>query len=705
MPRLAPRPSVSADIRGTSDAQNKTKIEIGELTEKLNENRGRPLPVVLKVVVERVRELTEADGVAIAFRDAWGIVCRASVGEAPPVGSRLQSDSSLTRQCFESGQVVVCEDTDEDSRIGLVARSWRLRSAVIVPVKARGSVLGVLEVLSSRASAFSRAHIAALQQTASLLLPVLQSEEPPQLEDRVGKRRAWTFVAGATLFLTLLLLLVNFYTRPTKAPSTSAKTPAYGPANPAEVPAISPEALAPETGSQGLKSSDRTSRGASTPAATRPLPRPPYTRPAEESLGAKSLRAESVDLRAGAPALVIVGMPPGAQVFVDGRLRVSTSLDGQAKVSNLSPGQHSLRVTLNGYQDYESSIDLGAGGTSTVAAKLEPFQPPNLSGGANIPNLEFSAIIPRLARLAVPDFVLDRTLRGHSGWVTGVAFSADGRRLASGGSDQTVKFWDVNTGQQTSTVATKIKEVQALAFSHDGRWLAAENSANTVTLWDAGTGGEVRSFSSNKPLGILGSSWVYSIAFSPDGRWLASGVDDKTVRLWDVATGRTLRDLASDRRPVIYIAFSPDGRWLASGENDKTIKIWDVATGKEIHRLRGHKKSVYAAVFSSHGRYLASASADKNVKLWDVTTGREIHNLTGHGSDVTSLAFSPDDRWLASGSWDKTIKIWDVQTGREVRTLEGHTHHIYTVAFDSTGRWLASGSEDGTIKLWRLEQE
>src|SRR5215471_8533406 len=180
MPRLAPRPSVSADIRGTSDAQNRTKIEIGELKGKLNENRGRPLPVVLNVVVELVRELTEADGVAIAFRDAWGIVCRASVGEAPPVGSRLQSDSSLTRQCFESGQVMVCEDTDEDSRVGLVAKSWRLRSAVIVPVTARGSVLGVLEVLSSRACAFIAAATAALQQSVCLLLPLLYCEEPPQ---------------------------------------------------------------------------------------------------------------------------------------------------------------------------------------------------------------------------------------------------------------------------------------------------------------------------------------------------------------------------------------------------------------------------------------------------------------------------------------------------------------------------------------------
>jgi WD40 repeat protein len=600
---------------------------------------------------------------------------------------------------------MICENTEEDSRVRLAAKSLRLRSAVVVPIQAQGSVLGVVEVLSSRASAFSTAHIAALQHLARLLVPIFQSEEPRHLKEPVRKRRAWTAIAGAALFLALLLLLFEFYHRSTKAPSATANPPASGLAKPAEAPTISRGTAAPETGeAQNLKTPDRSRAEVSTPttsSSSSPLSFQP--RPAEAP-GLKPLGAEGLGTKVVPPALVIEGAPPGAQIFVDDQLTASTGLDGQSKILTLSPGQHRVRVTVNGYQDYEKGIHLLAGQTSRVAAKLEPFQLPILTEAAKAPSLEFSPTIPRVARSPVPEFVLDRTLKGHSGWVTGVAFSADGQRLASGSSDQTVKFWDVLTGQETSTVATKIKEVQALAFSRDGHWLAAENSINTVTLWDATTGREVRALSSNKPLGVLGSSWVYSIAFSPDGRWLASGLDDKTIRLWDVETGRPVRDLAAARRSVIYIAFSPDGRWLASGGDDKTIKIWEVATGKEIQTLRGHKKNIYAVVFSSNGRYLASASADKSVKLWDVTTGREIHTLTGHGSDVTSIAFSPDSRWLASGSWDKTVKIWDVQTGREVRTLEGNTHHIYTVAFDSRGRWLASGSEDGTIKLWRLDQ-
>ncbi len=720
MPRQSAQlPTASGEVRRASDDQSRAELDIRGIERELNENRGRPVSIVLKAVIERVCSLTDADGAAIALHDTRGVVCRASAGEAPDVGSRLDPDSSLTRECFESGQLMICEDAEEDSRVRLAANRMRPRSVVVVPIQAQGSVLGVVEILSSRASAFNTAHIDALQHIARLLVPVCQPGESTQLEGRGGKGRAGIAVGGAGLLLVLLLLLFAFYDRGKKAPSATGNPPASGSGKIADTPKISGGTAAREAGeAQNIKVPE----GSHAPAEVAPpaasassssLSLQPGARSDEVARGSKPVGAEGIGTNTVPPALVIEGTPPGAQIFVDEQFAASTELGGQTKISTLSPGQHRLRVTVNGYQDYEKKIDLLAGQTSRVAAKLEPLAVPVLTEAAKAPNLEFRATIPGLTRARVPEFALDRTLKAHSGWVTGVAFSADGQRLASGGSDQIVKLWNVPTRQETSTaankiiaskiVASKMKEVQALAFSRDGHWLAAENSSDTVTLWDATTGHEAHTFSSDKLSGVHGSSWVYSIAFSPDGRWLATGLDDKTVRLWDVESGRPVRDLTAGRRPVIYIAFSPDGRWLASGGDDKTIKIWEVATGKEKQTLRGHKKNIYAVVFSPNGRYLASASADKSVKLWDVTTGREIHNLTGHGSDVTSIAFSPDSRWLASGSWDKTIKIWDAQTGREVRTLEGHTHHIYTVAFDSRGRWLASGSEDGTIKLWRLD--
>jgi WD40 repeat protein len=702
MPRESAQPSTTpAIVRDLTHAQNRAEIEIGEIERWMNENQARPLSTVLKGVIERVRSLTDAEGALIGVCGAWGVVCRASVGKGPDVGSKLHSGPTLTSKCVESGRVVICEETEEDVRERLAPTRWRLRSVVVVPIHVQGLVLGVVEVLSSRAAAFSTEHVAQVQSIAHLLVPILQEEEP-RPKARGEKTAVWTAVGGAVLLLVLLLLRFEFYHQPKAVPSATVN-----PANPAERrPTNSEATTTPETEeAKGPRTSNRYEVVVPAPTTSSSASRLPGAGlaaavPAEKPPGAVGPALTVVP----PPALVIEGAPPGAQIFVDDQLTGSTSSNGEAEIATLSPGRHRLRVTVNGYQDYERGFDLSAGQTSRIAAKLEPFELPPVTEPAKAPSFAFSPTIPGIARPSVPEFVPYRTLKAHSGWVTSVAFSADGERLASGSSDQTVKFWDVLTARETTTVASRIKEVQALALSRDGHWLAAENSSNSVTLWDAATGQQVRTLSSNKPLGVLGSSWVYSIAFSPDSRWLASGVDDKTVRLWDVATGQTIRDLTASHRAVIYAAFSPDGRWLASGGDDETIEIWDAATGKEIRTLRGHKKNVYAVVFSPNGRYLASASADKSVKLWDVTTGREMYALTGHGSDVTSVAFSPDSRWLASGSWDRTIKIWDVQTGREVRTLTGYNHHIYAVAFDSRGQWLASGSEDGTIKLWRLGQ-
>ena len=386
-------------------------------------------------------------------------------------------------------------------------------------------------------------------------------------------------------------------------------------------------------------------------------------------------------------------------------------LPGQtnAPISNISPPTRNDSRAVAG-----EAKPGGAMGANSEVLSPSPAAQPVETAVLELPQLPIApgsaaiasgtrALAPaiRSARISRPDFVLNRTVKAHSGWVTGVAFSSDGQRLASGSWDQTVKFWDVPTGKELSILSKKIKEVQTLALSSDGQWLAAENSNNTVTLWDASSGREVQTLQSGRPMGPIGSNWVYSIAFSPDGRWLASALDDKTIRVWDVRSGHMVRDLTSSRRTVIYAAFSPDGRWVASGDDEKSITIWDVTTGEEIRRLTGHKKAIYAAVFGPGGRWLASASADKTIKIWDISTGREIRTLTGHADSVTSLAWSADGRWLASGSWDKTIKIWDTETGQEVQTLTGYDHSIYTIAFDRTGRWLASGAEDGTIKLWR----
>ena len=717
-----------------------TETELRDLEKEITGSRDWPIPPLLKRVVEGVSSITLAHGAAIAVCDQWGVICRASVGEAPEVGSRLQPDSALTRECFETGQVVVCEDTESDYRVRhSTANNLRMRSAVVVPLQNQGSVLGVIEVLSSRPSAFSTTHIVGLQRIAQLLASILppapldaeikadvlvgapaQAQEladiavasPPAVAPlKEPKSTVKVFlVAGAAILLLLLLVLLVPRPQRMTEPSARTLTPAPAPNHPAQLPSIRPESTQPQAlGSNGSSHPDF-------PAlASKSLPGPPLNQPMEPLspvpekaplAGGDTVEdAAAQVIRPFVPAIVIQGTPPGTQIFVDDQLVASTNPAGQAGVSTLAAGQHHLRLRVNGYRDYDQDIDVQTGKTSTINAQLDPLELPTLSEPAKSPVLSVATAIPApviLTRPHPPDFVLDRTFKAHNGWVTAVAFSPDGRRLVSGSWDRTVKFWEVSTGEQLGAVANDMKEVQSLAFSRDGHWLATENSSDTTSLRDPSTGQEIRTLPSDKPLGPLGSSWVYSIAFSPDGRWLASAIDDKTVRLWDVNTGQKVRDLTGLHRAVVYIAFSPDGQLLATGDDQKNIRIWDPVTGEEIYKLSGHKKPIYAVAFSPDGRWLASASADKTVKIWDLAIGHELRTLAGHGNMVTSLAFSPDGRWLVSGSWDKTIKIWDVQAGREVQTLAGHDHPVYSVAFDSRGQWLASGSEDGTIKLWRL---
>ncbi len=303
-------------------------------------------------------------------------------------------------------------------------------------------------------------------------------------------------------------------------------------------------------------------------------------------------------------------------------------------------------------------------------------------------------VIPKINSSVSP---LDKTLTGHSNWVYSVVYSPDGRYLASGGSDNTIKIWEVATGRELRTLTGHSDFFRSVVYSPDGRYLASGSFDKTIKIWEVATGREVRTLTGH-------SGWVNSVVYSPDGCYLASGSWDKTIKIWQVATGKELRTLTRHSGWVYSVVYSLDGHYLASGSQDNTIKIWQVATGKQLRTLTGHSRGVRSVVYSPDGRYLASGSVDNTIKIWEVATGKELRILTGHSYRVYSVVYSPDGRYLASGSWDKNIKIWEVATGKQLRTLTGHSNRVYSVAYSPDGRYLASGSGDKTIKIWRVGQ-
>jgi RNA polymerase sigma factor (sigma-70 family) len=282
----------------------------------------------------------------------------------------------------------------------------------------------------------------------------------------------------------------------------------------------------------------------------------------------------------------------------------------------------------------------------------------------------------------------------HTGDIYRIAFSRDGKLLATASQDKTVNLWD-GSGSLLATLRGHDNEVNWLSFSPDGRTLATSSDDGSIRLWDVPTRRERQTVSEQM-------GHVVAVVFAPDGKTLVSGGDDGLVRHWNLAEKKQIRVFKGHTGRISSLAFSHDGHSVASGSHDRTVRLWDVDTGSLRFELVGHTDEVRAVALCNSARpLLASSAADRTIRLWNTATGAALTTLEGHTDSVEAVDFSRSGETLASGARDGTIRLWQVADGKELARLNIAMHRLWSVAFSPDERWIVAAGENRRLRWWQ----
>jgi WD40 repeat protein/serine/threonine protein kinase len=300
------------------------------------------------------------------------------------------------------------------------------------------------------------------------------------------------------------------------------------------------------------------------------------------------------------------------------------------------------------------------------------------------------------------------TCVGHSTHVLCVAFSPDGKSLASAAGEWfkktpgEVKLWDAATGKPHWTSRDHTGPVMCVAFSPDGRRMASARGAwgaktGEVKIWETATGKSLQTITALPP-------GVFGVAFSPEGDQLATAGADGKVRVWDPESGQelfVLEGIDGHKDNVFGVAFGPDGSQLVSAGRDGIAIIWDLASRRAVRQLPG-PVDLRSVAFSRDGKHLIAASWDHSVKIWEAASGKLLLIYWGHRAPVLCAAIDPDGRRVASTDTAGVVLVWDMETGKTLRTVRGHTGAVAWAAFSPDGQRLATAGRERTVRLWDI---
>jgi serine/threonine protein kinase len=426
-----------------------------------------------------------------------------------------------------------------------------------------------------------------------------------------------------------------------------------------------------------------------------PAPGPQVKGPQVKASQVKEPQAKTPQARRMAQSKPPKKSKPDGREVVARRSAWSPAPKGRALVpvrAAKPPRPRPVRGSRRRWASLAFKLLVGVGVASAAVAMQDRFPHPDSPGVSAPITGSTKALQRRTSDAGIIAPIAEIT--AHSGAVSGLAYTDDGRWIVTTGADATLKVWEAGSQSLVRTLALDEGTATALALS--GTRALTGHANGKAALWDLQTAQRIATFQ-------RGDAGLTAVAFAGAATRVATASNDGMIALWDVAQpSAPLHVFDGHEKSVEALAYTPERSLLLSGGADKTMRLWDLPTLTQKRRYGGPRDMVSSVAFSHNGRLLAGGALDGRVRVWSVLSSRRLRTLRGHTGRVAAIAFAPHAQTLASAGSDGTVRLWDLKRGRTIRALTGHTGGATGVAFAPDGERLATAGANGMVRLWAM---